>query len=81
MNTMTSADSEFLKNLFNAIPSPVFVVDSDMRIIHFNSAASEILYETSVHVLMKKAEMPWNVLMPGSHLKAAGGRRPVKIVC
>ncbi len=54
MNTMSSADSEFLKNLFNAIPSPVFVVDSDMRIIHFNSAASEILYETSVHVLMKK---------------------------
>lgn len=54
MNRPMSADSEFLKNLFDAIPSPVFVVDSDMRIIHFNAAASGILHETSAQILMKK---------------------------
>ncbi len=54
MNRPTSADSGFLKNLFDAIPSPVFVVDSDMRIIYFNAAASGILHETSAQILMKK---------------------------
>jgi len=33
----------FLKNVFDAFPSLVFVVDNDVRVYHMNSAASKIL--------------------------------------
>ncbi|MBI5076426.1 MAG: hypothetical protein HZB62_14845 [Nitrospirae bacterium] len=36
-------DSAFFLNLFNAIPSPVLVVDNDVRILHLNSAAAGLM--------------------------------------
>ncbi|MBI5632529.1 MAG: hypothetical protein HZA15_03515 [Nitrospirae bacterium] len=36
-------NSSFFLNLFNAIPSPVFVVDDDVRILHLNSAAAGLM--------------------------------------
>ncbi|MBI5848040.1 MAG: hypothetical protein HZB31_08855 [Nitrospirae bacterium] len=36
-------DSASLLNLFNAIPSPVFVVDDDVRILYLNSAAEGLM--------------------------------------
>ena len=36
---------DFFKAILNAIPSPVFVVDSDVRIIEFNEAAAPLLVQ------------------------------------
>ncbi len=36
-------NSAFFLNLFNAIPSPVFVVDNDVRILHLNRAAEGLM--------------------------------------
>jgi len=36
-------ESAFFLNLFNAIPSPIFVVDNDVRILHLNSAAEGLM--------------------------------------
>ncbi len=36
-------NSAFFLNLFNAIPSPIFVVDNDVRILHLNCAAEGLM--------------------------------------
>lgn len=36
-------ESAFFLNLFNAIPSPVLVVDADVRILHMNTAAESLM--------------------------------------
>jgi len=38
-----SSESEFLKSILNAMPSPVLVVEEDVRIVDFNSAAARLL--------------------------------------
>ena len=44
----------FLKNVFDAFPSFVFVVDNDVRIYHMNSTASKILGIDREHVFLKR---------------------------
>ncbi|MBI5186563.1 MAG: PAS domain S-box protein [Nitrospinae bacterium] len=34
-------NNEFFQNLFDSIPSPIFIVDDDVRILYLNSAATE----------------------------------------
>jgi PAS domain-containing protein len=36
------SDSDFLLSIFNAIPTPVFVVDDDIRMLYMNRSATEI---------------------------------------
>lgn len=36
-------EGDFLRNLFDAIPSLIFIVDADVRIFHLNSAAASVL--------------------------------------
>lgn len=45
------SETDFLYTLFNAIPSAVFIVDSDARILHVNTAATEMFSgNTSFHM-------------------------------
>lgn len=46
-------EGDFLRNLFDSIPSLLFVVDSDVRIYHLNSAAAGVLGEGE-SVLMRR---------------------------
>jgi len=41
-------DNNFLTNAFNTIPFPIFVVDDDMRILLWNSAAARLLKSDEV---------------------------------
>lgn len=45
---------DFLKAVLNAIPSPVLVVDDDVRILDFNVAAGQLLGEARPVVLQRK---------------------------
>ncbi|MDA8432757.1 MAG: PAS domain-containing protein [Nitrospiraceae bacterium] len=42
MKKQLFSDSDFLRNIFDAIPSPFFVVDDEVRILYRNSAAAAI---------------------------------------
>jgi hypothetical protein len=44
---------DFLSGLFNTIPSMVFVVDSERRILHWNEAAKQLLDTTDKEVILK----------------------------
>jgi signal transduction histidine kinase len=46
--------ADFLQNLFDAFPSPIFVVDQDVRIYHLNLAATRLLSLDKDAVLMRK---------------------------
>jgi len=46
--------ADFLKRLFDAIPSLLFIVDEDVRIFHLNSASMKILGSKLDSVLMKR---------------------------
>jgi len=46
--------ADFLGNLFDAVPSLLFVVDQDVRVIHLNSAAEKMLGTARKTVLMKR---------------------------
>jgi signal transduction histidine kinase len=46
-------EGDFLRRLFDAIPSLLFVVDADVRIFHLNSAAASVLGKQE-SVLMKR---------------------------
>ncbi len=41
MEPLPFEKEDFLKNLFEAIPSPIFIVDSDVQILYLNLAASK----------------------------------------
>ncbi len=45
-------DSDFLKDILNAIPSPFFVVDKDVRILFLNTVASSI--SVGAEIIMKR---------------------------
>jgi PAS domain-containing protein len=55
MDHVSIMDSDFLKNIFNAFPSPLFVVDSDVRIAYYNVAASKIMDASGSDVIMKRS--------------------------
>jgi PAS domain-containing protein len=42
-------DNDFLTNLFNAIPFPLMVVDNDLRIFFWNSAALRLIGKETVY--------------------------------
>jgi len=42
-------DSAFFLDLFNAIPSPLLVVDNDIRILHLNTAAEGLMQDGDDH--------------------------------
>ncbi len=46
--------SDFLRALLNAIPSPILVVDQDVRILDYNQAAAELVGEEPTVVLSKR---------------------------
>ena len=45
---------DFHKTVLDAIPSPVFVVQQDVRIVDFNTAASNILAEDRQVIIRKR---------------------------
>ncbi len=47
-------DPSFYRAILDAIPSPVFVVDDDVRIVAFNHAASALLGETPALAISTK---------------------------
>ncbi|HPN84734.1 MAG TPA: PAS domain-containing protein [Victivallales bacterium] len=47
--------SKIYMDIFNAFPSPVMIVDEDVRIIHYNSAASPMLGKNKKKILMTRA--------------------------
>jgi hypothetical protein len=47
--------TDLLKALFDALPSLVFVVDEDVRIIEYNAAASEVLMAERATVIKQRA--------------------------
>jgi hypothetical protein len=48
------AEPDLLRQILDAIPSPLFVVDQDVRILAFNEAASPLLGEAPVMVLNRR---------------------------
>ena len=46
---------DFHKTVLDAIPSPVFVVQQDVRIVDFNTAASKILADDREVIIRKRA--------------------------
>jgi hypothetical protein len=49
------SETDFLANVFDALPLPALVVDSDVRVVEFNVAASKLL-----------ANVPFAVLRPSA---------------
>lgn len=41
MEPLPFEKNDFLEHLFNAIPTPIFIVDDDVRILYLNTAAIE----------------------------------------
>ena len=41
MEPLPFEKTDFLEHLFNAIPTPIFIVDNDVRILYLNTAAIE----------------------------------------
>lgn len=55
------SEQDFLYSLFNAIPSPVFIVDVEARILHVNAAAREI-FSRNKDLLLKRGGEALNCL-------------------
>lgn len=52
---MTINESDMLRDIFDALPSMVFVVDQDMRIQEYNAAAEELMTDGREAVLQQRA--------------------------
>ena len=50
-----AAPDRYYKTLLDAIPIPIFVVDEDVRILDYNSAASALLVDSRSIVLRKRS--------------------------
>ncbi|NJD57086.1 MAG: PAS domain-containing protein [Nitrospirae bacterium] len=46
---------DFFANILNAVPSPLFVVDKDVKILYLNSAASVSFGRSGENVFMKRS--------------------------
>ncbi len=53
--TDSALKDDFHKTVLDAIPSPVFVVEQDVRIVDFNTAASKILADDRQVIIRKRA--------------------------
>ncbi|MBI5057066.1 MAG: GHKL domain-containing protein [Nitrospirae bacterium] len=54
--------ADFLQNLFDAVPSFLFIVDSDVRIHHLNSSALKLLNKDREAILLKRGGEVLNCL-------------------
>lgn len=52
---MDHAEDSFYRNILDAIPSPVFVVEEDVRIVDYNSAAAKMLSSERSVVISRRA--------------------------
>lgn len=43
MDESLLSDAIFLRGVLDAVPSPLFIVDTELRILHFNASASQLL--------------------------------------
>ena len=48
------AEPDLLRRVLDVIPSPLFIMDQDMRILAFNAAASPLLGEAPAMVLNRR---------------------------
>jgi PAS domain-containing protein len=48
-------DAEFLRAVLDAVPSPLFVVDDDVRILAYNAAAAPLLGDAPVLALSRRS--------------------------
>lgn len=59
---MKTSDDAFLSAVLNALPSPVFVVDDDVRIIKANEAARPLVGEDASTIFLRRAGEALNCL-------------------
>jgi diguanylate cyclase (GGDEF)-like protein len=57
MNKNTLQRAQFLNNLFDAIPSMLFIVDDDVRVVHLNAAAKALNGADMLHSYLKSGGM------------------------
>lgn len=55
MNLLETVTAKILKNILEAIPAFVFVVDKDVRIVEYNSAAAGLLKGSRISIINKRA--------------------------
>ncbi|MBB1094566.1 PAS domain-containing protein, partial [Rhodopseudomonas palustris] len=55
MNSSDDIDDSMFQTLFNAIPSLIFMVDDDVRILEYNTAAAEFLSVERKTILKRRA--------------------------
>jgi nitrogen-specific signal transduction histidine kinase len=53
--TDSALNNDFHKTVLDAIPSPVFVVQQDVRIVDFNAAASKMLADDRQLIIRRRA--------------------------
>lgn len=63
---------EFFSQVFNALPSPLFVVDEDVRILYLNSAASEALGRRGTSVYMQRGGEALHCIHDSEHPGGCG---------
>jgi len=65
-------DAGFLQALIDTVPSLLFVVDPDVRVLHFNHAASRLIGLEKEAVLMKKGGDVLHCIYAGETLEGCG---------
>ena len=55
MNQFETVSATSLKNILDALPAFVFVVDKDVRIVEYNSAAAGLLKGSRISIINKRA--------------------------
>ncbi len=66
-------DSTFLQKLIDAVPAMLFIVDYDVRIIHLNRAASQVVGSAKEKVLMKRGGEILHCLHANATAEGCGG--------
>src|SRR5512143_1143700 len=62
MNKYFFQRAEFLTNLFDAIPSMLFIVDADVKVIHLNAAAKKVHGSRPEHIFLKSSGSVMNCI-------------------
>lgn len=55
MKMPLSEDLDFLLTIFNAMPNPTLIVDSDVRILFYNQSAADLIVNNNVNIIRKRA--------------------------
>jgi diguanylate cyclase (GGDEF)-like protein len=72
LNNSLLDNNEFLRSLLESIPSMLFVVDSDVKILKLNAAASELLGVRQDSLLMKRGGEVLKCVYAGRDLDSCG---------